>query len=125
MIEGNNKGEQKHLFSEQVSNDTSQRERSKMAAAYQAKTKDSEGIPLPKVDMNTLILSLSSSVLVNLGEVPDPESNQINENLDLARHTIDLLAMLEEKTKGNLTKDEEDLLKNVLFELRMKYVQKV
>lgn len=126
MTEGNNKNEQAHSFSEQIRNkETSQRERSKMAAAYQAKTKDSEGIPLPKVDMNTLILSLSSSILVNLGEVPDPESNQLNENLDLARHTIDVLAMLEEKTKGNLTKDEEDLLKNVLFELRMKYVQKV
>lgn len=81
--------------------------------------------PLPKVDLGTFILSLSSSVLVHLGEVPEPESGSVQENLDLAKHTIDILNMLEEKTRGNLTSDEERLLKDVLFELRLKYVQKV
>jgi hypothetical protein len=80
--------------------------------------------PLPKVDLTTFVLSLSSSALVHLGEVPEPESGRISTDLSLARHTIDVLAMLEEKTKGNLSNDECRLFKDILFELRMKYVQK-
>ncbi len=95
------------------------------AKAYAAQAHNvSEDGPLPKVDLNTFVLSLSSSALVQLGDVPDPETGTIKKNLPLAKHTIDILAMLEEKTKGNLKSDEENLLKNVLFELRMKYVQK-
>ncbi|MFP4213026.1 MAG: DUF1844 domain-containing protein [Desulfohalobiaceae bacterium] len=92
--------------------------------AYEAKTQDSEQGPMPQVDLNTFILSLGSSVLAHLGEVPDPSTGQTNQNLELARHTIDILGVLEEKTQGNLTPDEDNLLKNLLFELRMKYVQK-
>lgn len=87
--------------------------------AYQAQTQT-----MPRVDFNTFILSLSSSVLVHLGEVPDPVSGQTEVNLELAKHSIDILSMLEEKTKDNLNPEEEELLKNMLFELRMKYVQK-
>ena len=93
--------------------------------AYQAKKEQNSPYDnLPKVDMNTFLLSLSSSAMVHLGEVPEPESGNTSINLGMARHTIDVLGMLEEKTQGNLTSDEEDLLKNILFELRMKYVQK-
>ncbi len=80
--------------------------------------------PLPEVNMITFIMSLSSSAMVNLGEVPDPLTGETKVDLELARHTIDVLGMLEEKTRGNLTKEEEEFLKNVLFELRMKYIQK-
>lgn len=83
-----------------------------------------EKTPMPKVDFITFVMSLSSSALVNLGEVPDPFTNKKEVNLELARHTIDVLGMLEEKTKGNLTKEEQEYLKSLLFELRMKYVQK-
>jgi hypothetical protein len=92
--------------------------------AYDAKTQDTEQGPLPQVDLNTFILSLGSSVLAHLGEVPDPHTGQTSQNLEVARHTIDILGVLEEKTRGNLTSDEDNLLKNLLFELRMKYVQK-
>ncbi len=93
--------------------------------AYKEKKKEFvSNEALPKVDMNTFILSLSSSVLVYLGEVPDPTTGKITQNLEMARQTIDILGLLEEKTKGNLTEDEERLLKSVLFDLRMKYVQK-
>lgn len=94
------------------------------AFASTAREREQQEGPMPKVDMNTFVLSLSSSVLVQLGEVCDPDSGQTCQNLDIARHTIDILGMLEQKTRGNLTPDEETLLKNVLFELRMKYVQK-
>ncbi len=92
--------------------------------AYQAQKQQNSSDTLPKVDMNTFLLSLSSSAMVHLGEVPEPETGDTNVNLGIARHTIDVLGMLEEKTQGNLTPDEEELLQNILFELRMKYVQK-
>ena len=79
---------------------------------------------LPQLDFGTFVLSMSSSALVHLGEVPEPESGQIMENVLAAKQTIDILCMLESKTKGNLTAQEALLLRDMLFELRMKYVQK-
>lgn len=79
---------------------------------------------LPQLDFGTFVLSMSSSALVHLGEVPEPESGQVMENILAAKQTIDILCMLERKTKGNLTPQEARLLKDMLFELRMKYVQK-
>jgi len=80
---------------------------------------------LPPVEFTTFVLSLSHSALMHLGEAPDPETGGVvQKNLLLARQTIDLIAMLEEKTKGNLTGDEERLLAQILFDLRMRYVEK-
>jgi hypothetical protein len=78
---------------------------------------------LPSIDFATFVVSLSHSVLLHLGEAPHPDSNAIHENLPLAKQTIDLLGVLEEKTKGNLTGDEERLLTQVLFDLRMRFVE--
>ncbi len=78
---------------------------------------------LPKIDFSTFILSLNSSALVQLGLIEDPASGQKTKNLPLAKQTIDLLAMLEDKTRGNLTRDEDNILKNLLYELRMLYVK--
>jgi hypothetical protein len=78
---------------------------------------------LPKIDFSTFVLSMNSSVLVQLGLIDDPASGQKTKNLPLAKQTIDLLAMLEKKTKGNLTDDEEKILTNILYELRMLYVK--
>ena len=78
----------------------------------------------PQLDFGTFVLSMSSSALVYLGEVPEPESGQIMENVLAAKQTIDILCMLQSKTKGNLTEQEARLLRDMLFELRMKYVQK-
>lgn len=78
---------------------------------------------LPKIDFSTFVLSINSSALVQLGLLEDPASGQKTKNLPMAKQTIDLLAMLEEKTKGNLTSDEENILKNILYELRMLYVK--
>nr|WP_252379991.1 DUF1844 domain-containing protein [Desulfovulcanus ferrireducens] len=94
-----------------------------MAKDYEQAAKQ-ETTNLPKVNFTTFVLSLSSSALMHLGEVPEPESGQVNVNMAMAKHTIDVLAMLEEKTRGNLTPQEDRLLKDVLFEVRMKFVQK-
>ena len=79
---------------------------------------------MPQVCFPTFVLSLSSSALVHLGEVPDPGNGKFSKNIALAKHTIDILAMLEEKTRGNLDVQESKLLKDMLFELRMHYVRK-
>lgn len=77
---------------------------------------------LPDIDFATFALSLASNVLVQLGEMPDPDTGKVLPNLPLAKQTIDILAMLQEKTKGNLTDAEEKLLKTLLYDLRVKYV---
>ncbi|MBE1423909.1 hypothetical protein H4684_000533 [Desulfomicrobium macestii] len=79
---------------------------------------------MPQLDFGTFVLSMSSSALVYLGEVPEPETGQVMENVLAAKQTIDILCMLESKTRGNLTDQEARLLRDMLFELRMKYVQK-
>jgi hypothetical protein len=76
------------------------------------------------VDFGTFVLSLGSSALVHLGEIHHPETAEAKENLALARQVIDLLAMLEEKTRGNLTGEETRFLSDLLADLRLKFVEK-
>ena len=78
--------------------------------------------PLPEVNFSTFIFSLSTSALLHLGELPDPNTGENCLNLPYAKQTIDILGMLQEKTRGNLEPDEQSLLSNLLYELRMKYV---
>ncbi len=86
-------------------------------------SKKADDEALPKVDFSTFVLSLSHSALMDLGQAPHPETGSVATTLPMARQTIDLLAMLEEKTKGNLTGDEERLLTQILFDLRMRYIE--
>ncbi|MCX5805126.1 MAG: DUF1844 domain-containing protein [Proteobacteria bacterium] len=76
-----------------------------------------------QLTFSTFMLSLSTSVLVGLGELPDPLTNDKNVNLPLAQQTIGLIEMLLEKTKGNLTVEEDRLVGNMLYDLRMKYIE--
>ncbi len=84
---------------------------------------ENQQMQMPKVTFSTFILSMSSSVLVQLGEVPDPASGTKHQDKLMAKHSIDLLDMLKEKTKGNLDTQEEQMLDSILFELKMKYVK--
>jgi hypothetical protein len=85
---------------------------------------EQRSVPLPEVTLATFIFSLSSSALLHLGEIPDPETTNVRVDLPLAKQIIDTLGMLQGKTKGNLDPDEDNLLKNVLYDLRLRYVQK-
>lgn len=78
---------------------------------------------LPSIDFATLVLSLSHSVLLHLGDAPDPVTGKREVNLSLARQTIDLLALLQEKTRGNLTGAEERVIEQALLDLRLRYVE--
>jgi hypothetical protein len=79
---------------------------------------------LPSLDFATFILSLSHSALMHLGEAPHPDTNKVEANLPLAKQNIDLLGLMEEKTQGNLSGDEERLIAQVLFDLRMRDVER-
>jgi len=80
---------------------------------------------LPPLDFSTFILSLSSSVLMNLGVVENPVTNKKEKEPAIARQTIDLMVLLQEKTKGNLTESEAKLMEEVLHELQLWYVKTV
>lgn len=79
--------------------------------------------PLPEVNFNSLILSLSSSALLHLGEIADPHTGEKSKDLILAKHTIDTIGLLKEKTKGNLTDEEKRILEGMLTDLRWRYVK--
>ena len=76
-----------------------------------------------QVDFSSFILSLYSSALVQLGKVEDPTSGEKTKNIDFAQQTIDIIAVLQEKTAGNLDAEEEKLMNTLLQELRMAYVE--
>ncbi|NLN62122.1 MAG: DUF1844 domain-containing protein [Myxococcales bacterium] len=80
---------------------------------------DEPGIP---IDFNTFVLSLSSSAAYHLGLVPHPETNITSINLCMARQTIDMLKMLMHKTQGNLTTEEERLIREVHYNLRTAFI---
>jgi hypothetical protein len=77
-----------------------------------------------EIDFTTFVISLGSSAFVHLGEVPHPESQELAPNLLLAKQTIDILGMLQAKTRGNLTPEEEKLIEHLLLDLRLRYVER-
>jgi hypothetical protein len=79
--------------------------------------------PLPEVNFSTFIISLSTEVLFHLGEFPHPVSGERQKDLPLAKHAIDTLAMLKEKTQGNLSDEEQKLLEGMLYDLRMAFIR--
>ena len=88
-------------------------------------SKDYEEIFSNLITFSTFILSLNTAALVHLGELPDPITNKKQINLILAKQTIDTLEMLREKTKGNLSLDEEKLLQSIIYELKLKFLKLV
>ena len=75
------------------------------------------------IDFSSFVISLSSSVLISLGEIPNPETQETSTDTCFAKQTIQILEMLQEKTRGNLTDGERELIDSILFDLRFKYVQ--
>jgi hypothetical protein len=82
------------------------------------------GETLPPASFTMLLSTLSIQVLVALGDLPMPGSDKHETNLPQAKHFIDTLEILQEKTKGNLTADEGGYLESLLFDLRMRYVER-
>ncbi len=82
-----------------------------------------KGVPPPEITFTTFVFSLSSSALAQLGEIPDPFTKKVEQNLPIAQQTIDLLGMLEQKTRGNLSDEEKKTLEAVLYDLRLRFLK--
>jgi len=78
-----------------------------------------------KMDFSTFVLSLNASALIHLGEIHDPTSKERAVNLSAAKHTIEILEIIKDKTRGNLDGEEEKLIDDVLYNLRVKYVKNI
>ena len=89
----------------------------------QPRAEEARRSPLPEVNFSSLIFSLSSSALLHLGEIPDPQTNEKLIDLALAKHSIDIIAMLQEKTRGNVSEEEKNFLESILAELRLRFVK--
>jgi hypothetical protein len=123
--EANDKKEQTHPATEQQAQAPPATEKSpEPEAAEPSKTDESEEQPqFPEINFPTFIVSLNASALLHLGAIEDPSTGQKTKNLPMAKQTIDILSMLEKKTDGNLDNEEKNLLKNILYDLRMMYVK--
>ncbi len=80
-------------------------------------------MPLPPASFTFLVFSLRTQAEVHLGLMPYGEEENLKPDLDLARHAIDMLGVLSEKTKGNLSLEEQRMIENSLTELRFRFVQ--
>lgn len=80
---------------------------------------------MPEVTFPAFVMSLNTSALYHLGEITDPTTGKRIVDLDLAKHAIDTLALIQNKTTGNLEKDEEELLKNILYDIKIRFVKAV
>jgi hypothetical protein len=76
-----------------------------------------------QIDFATLVFSFATSALINMGLAPDPSTKKTQKNLDLAKQNIDILVLLKEKTKGNLSTDENALVENLLAEVQLRFVE--
>jgi hypothetical protein len=94
----------------------------KSESASTAQSRQTE-TPLPQINFPTFVASLNASALVHLGVIEDPVSGKAEKNLPMAKQTIDILSMLQQKTAGNLSADEDSMLKSILYDLRILFVK--
>jgi len=87
--------------------------------------RDTENEPLPEINFSTFVIGLSTQALMHLGEIGNPISGKVETDVPVAKHMIDILGMLKDKTRGNLNASEDRLMEDILFDLRMKYVEAV
>ncbi len=78
---------------------------------------------MPEVTFAAFVISLSSSALYHLGEIKDPATGKTVQDFPVAKQTIDTLSMLQAKTRGNLDADEAEMIENILYDLRLRYVK--
>ena len=125
----------RRIFAEKNLDDEEKEEKEAPAAEEktEAETKEADEKPdaedqeppfqFPEINFATFVASLNASALLQLGAIEDPTTGTKNKNLPMAKQTIDILSMMQEKTTGNLSEEEENLLKNILYDLRLMYVK--
>lgn len=110
-------------YKEKVNKEKGQEENAPAQAAG-GPTGEKEAFQVPEASFSFFVTTLAMQATLSLGDVPEPHTNKKEENLPQAKFLIDTLGILQEKTKGNLTKEEDSLLEGILYELRMRYVEK-
>ena len=125
FAEGKLDAEEKEEQEEQKTPPVDAEKEAETSEADEESTAETEEPPLqfPEINFPTFVASLNASALLHLGAIEDPSSGKKNKNLPMAKQTIDILNMLQEKTSGNLTQEEENMLKNILYDLRIMYVK--
>ncbi|MBU0599819.1 DUF1844 domain-containing protein [bacterium] len=98
-------------------------ENNKDETCQETKEEEKQEIPFQKAQFLDLVFMLSTSAFQHLGEVADPVENKKKVDLPSAKYTIDLVSLLQEKTKSNLTDSESKILDDILYNLRMKYLE--
>ncbi len=93
-------------------------------SAASAKAVPNASGPEPEMTFGAFLVGLSTQALMLLGDIADPETGQAAPDLPAAQQLIDILGMLQRKTRGNLDREEAQLIETILFELRMKYVER-
>jgi hypothetical protein len=93
-----------------------------MAADDRPTDDQSTPVSVGQVDFSTHVLSMASSAMISLGQMPAPDGETIETDIETARYLIDVLSMLETKTRGNLDESEQKLLQSLLYDLRVAFV---
>jgi hypothetical protein len=112
-----------HEHEEQKKEQQQQKQQQKEAGPAQPEA-EPKGFPPIQASFVTLLADLAMQASLFLGEIVDPETNEPLTDLNRAKYLIDELGILEQRTKGNLSPEESEALKNVLYDLRMKFVEK-
>lgn len=116
-----------HRASQKSDDEAKISDEKKDAAEAKAKTEEAgkkEEPPAFEMNFSTFVMSLTSSAFYYLGDIPDPETGKTVENLPAVKQTIDILLILQEKTKNNLDPEESKLIEQLIYELQMKFVAK-
>lgn len=95
------------------------------ASSAQTETPETETSPLPEINFASFIFSLSTTAMYHFGDFPDPVTKESRRNLSAAKQTIDILSILKTKTEGNLDEQEKQMLDEILYELRMRFIKEM
>jgi hypothetical protein len=93
------------------------------SAESRARQEQSPSRELPTIDFSTLVMSFATSAIVAMGKAPEPHTGQVLKDMAMACQNIEIIALLQDKTKGNRTREEDNLLEGILYELRLMYVE--
>jgi hypothetical protein len=96
-----------------------------IGGAAQRRSENETSAQLPEINFSTFVISLSTQALMHLGEIADPTSGKVESDFPVAKQMIDIIGVLKDKTRGNLDPGEQQLLEDILYDLRMRYVEAV
>ena len=116
-----NKSEEFKVVDRRSSSEQSENQKPVAGEGFTAK--DAKEAAPSELDLSTLIYSFATGALINMGLAPDPATKKVQKNLSVAKQNIEILTILEQKTKGNLTPDESKFLSNILTEVRLRFVE--